>query len=159
MVRAMIKFMYGGRLIPYRRLNGESTIEAMVDMFILADKYDVEGLRACVRNDFTRAMDLAFSALGKNISHQHHFITSIVPMICGPSALQLADKTLRQAILKLCKVHWTTLLLDADFCALYVTGQLFDSDHASEFRTHLSLLLDESGGKSVSLELWHPIPQ
>ncbi|KAG9667691.1 hypothetical protein KCU95_g4913, partial [Aureobasidium melanogenum] len=158
MVRAMIKFMYGGRYIDYSRLPSESVVEAMVEMFILADKYDVERLRVSVCNHFTRAMDVAFSDVGKNITHQHRFITSIVPRICGPSALQLADQTLRQSILDLCKVHWSTLLLDPDFCTLYGTGQLFDGDHALEFGRHLQLLLDNSD-KKVRLEFWCPVPE
>ncbi|KAK6003018.1 hypothetical protein QM012_000863 [Aureobasidium pullulans] len=145
MIRAMIRFMYGGRAIPYYRLCDDNVIEAMVEMFILADKYDVEGLRAAVCNDFTRKVDLAFSDLVKNISQQNYFITSVVPKMCGPSALPLADKLLQQSIFKLCKMHWASLLLNVDFCALYMTGQLFDSDHTSEFQQYLNSILDESG--------------
>lgn len=164
MVRAMIRFMYDGRWVDYNRLPGENIVEAMVNMFILADKYDVEGLRALICNDFTRAVDLAFSDLGKNITHQHHFITSIVPRICGPSALQLADKILQQSILNLCKMFWTTLFLNTDFCTLHGTGQLFDCDHAAEFGRYLGLLFDESdkhnwNKKKVRLDLWRQIPK
>ncbi|KAG9698952.1 hypothetical protein KCU95_g1825, partial [Aureobasidium melanogenum] len=158
MVRAMIKFMYGGRYIDYSRLPGGNIVEAMVDMFVLADKYDVESLRVSVCNHFTRAMDIAFSNVGKNLTYQHCFITSIIPRICGPSALQLADKTLQQSILDLCKEHWTTLHRDPDFCTLYGTGQLFDGDHVSELGQYLQSLLDSSG-KKVRLECWRTIPE
>ncbi|KAH0370555.1 hypothetical protein KCU65_g2584, partial [Aureobasidium melanogenum] len=120
MIRAMIKFMYGGRYIDYSRLH-ESIVEAMVEMFILADKYDVKRLRISANSHFARAMDIAFSNVGKNVGYQHRFITSMIPRICGPSALQLADKTLQQSILNLCKKHWSTLHLDPDFCTLYAS--------------------------------------
>lgn len=160
MVRAMIRFMYTGH-VPYTVLPGESVVEAMADLFVLADKYDVEGLRVSVCNHFTCAIDSAFSE-GNNII-QHRFVTSIVPKICGPRALQLADKRLRQSIMKLCKVHWSTLLLDADFCALFVTGQLFDTDNGSGFLQHLSLEVDEDGkhvsNTKICLDTWRPIPE
>ncbi|KAH0263663.1 hypothetical protein KCU91_g12565, partial [Aureobasidium melanogenum] len=94
MVRAMIKFMYGGRYIDYSRLPGESVVEAMVEMFVLADNHDVERLRVSVCNQFTRAMDVAFSMLAR---------TSLTNTISSPQlSLGFADPLPFSSLTKRC---------------------------------------------------------
>jgi hypothetical protein len=147
MIREMIQSMYfRNDTLSYSVFPPDTrSLTLLVDMFVLADKYDLPHLR--------RKTSYVFKA---KLSHDYsrnadEFIRSIIPRVCGPDAIQFADKDLQRSTLEHCKLHFADLLQDERFVEQYTEGTLFDSEFALAFNLHVGKSALESKGANTTL--------
>jgi hypothetical protein len=124
------------------------SIDALVDIYQLADKYDIPGLR---HNAIDELYSFVSTGLQKTTAHntfKDHFMDCIA-RVCGPDAVQFADTTIRTTILDLCQENCLSLFQNKAFLKRYTRGQLFDVESATAFGTSLGARLLTSNGLSI----------
>jgi hypothetical protein len=147
MIREMIQSMYfRNDKLSYSVFPRDTrSLALLVDMFVLADKYDLPHLR--------RKTSYVFKA---KLSHDYsrnadEFIRTIIPRVCGPTAIQFADRDLQRSILEHCKLHFADLLQDERFVEQYTEETLFDREFALAFNLHVGKSALESKGGNTTL--------
>ncbi|KAH0370550.1 PAP2-domain-containing protein, partial [Aureobasidium melanogenum] len=111
-------------------------LQKLIYIYLLADKYDIQGLRRETASAFN---EMALIDL-RNLRHNHTFKSSFVEhiaRICGPSCLQLADDTLQALVMHLCQAYSSSLFRNEVFLQQYMKGEMFDSKHSAEFGAKL----------------------
>ncbi|CAD0098130.1 unnamed protein product [Aureobasidium mustum] len=136
MIREMIRSMYvRDDALRYSVMHqDERSLASLVDMFILADKYDLPQLRRKLSYTFEAKLDDHYS------SHEDEFIRTIIARVCGPAAIQFADKALQRSVSKHCKMHYADLLQHSRFVDQYTEGTLFNSEFALAFNLHIDCI-------------------
>ena len=85
------------------------------------------------------------------------FVRVIVAKICGPTAIQFADKDLQRSVLEHCKLHSTGPLQDRRFVEQYTGGTLLDTSFALAFNLHVGKsVLEGKGVVSTLLKDYKP---
>lgn len=123
----------------------ERSLASPVDMFILADKYDLPQLRRKLSYTFEAKLNDHYSG------HEDEFVRIIIASVCGPAAIQFADKALQRSVSKHCNLHFADLLQDSRFVEQYTEGTLFDSEFALAFNLHVGKSALESKGIVATL--------
>lgn len=143
MIREMIRSMYvRDDTLSYSVLPpDERSLSTLVDLFTLADKYDLPQLRQKISYAFKAKLSHDYSR------NADEFVQTIIARVCGPTAIQPADKNLQRLVLEHCKMHFVDLLQDRRFLEQYAGGTLFDSKFALAYSLHLGKSTLES--KSV----------
>ncbi|TIA56741.1 hypothetical protein D6C76_10773, partial [Aureobasidium pullulans] len=80
--------------------NPRMSMEQLIDLFELADKYDVEVLREYIDRAFYRLATHHLDAFRANSKHQNTLYECIA-RTCGPGALQAADNRLQSTVIHL----------------------------------------------------------
>lgn len=147
MIREMIKSMYlRDDTLSYLVFPSDNrSLASLVDMFVLADKYDVPQLRRMTSYAFEDKLSHDYSR------NSDDFIRTIIPRVCGPTAIHFADKDLQRSTLKHCKLHFPDLLQDERFVRQYTDGSLFDDEFALAFNLHVGKSALESKGLITTL--------
>ncbi|KAH0384981.1 hypothetical protein KCU92_g3911, partial [Aureobasidium melanogenum] len=116
-----------------------------IDLYLLADKYDIPELR--------RNVDLSFYASASNDLRDlvdktvsETVFVDCIARICGPDSPQLADDTLAKTVMDLCQEFSTTLLQNRAFLQRYKKGELFNNETAAAFGMVLAGRLLTSNG-------------
>ncbi|THX25848.1 hypothetical protein D6C77_01550 [Aureobasidium pullulans] len=104
------------------------SMEQLVNLYELADKYDIVWLR--------NRIDLAFCKSGSldllEDSGQHSAFVDCIAKVCGPHSHQAADRALQRTVMRLCQQNCQTLFRDQKFLKLYSEGKLFDAEQATK---------------------------
>ncbi|THX51871.1 hypothetical protein D6D06_07103 [Aureobasidium pullulans] len=109
--------------------NPQMSMKQLIDLFELADKYDIEMLREYIDRAFYRLATHHLDAFRANSKHQNTFYECIA-RTCGPGALQAADNRLQSTVIQLCCEYCRPLLRDWRFLQLYNKGELSDEKQA-----------------------------
>ncbi|THV63934.1 hypothetical protein D6D27_10556 [Aureobasidium pullulans] len=112
------------------------SMEQLVNLYELADKYDIVGLRKRIDLAFYKSGSLDLRALDANPG-QHSAFVDCIAKVCGPHSHQAADRTLQCTVTRLCQENCQTLFLNQKFLQLYSEEKLFDAEQA----TKLGMLL------------------
>lgn len=123
----------------------EGSLSSLVDMFTLADKYDLLQLRRKISYSFEAKLSHDYSR------NADEFVRTIIARVCGPTAIQSADKNLQRSVFKHCKMHFVDLLQDRRFIERYMEGTLFDRGFAQAFKLHVDMSALESKGGATTL--------
>ena len=123
------------------------SIDGLIDIYQLADKYDIPILRQSAVN---RLPVLAYRVIHipTNTTHMRDFVDCIA-RVCGPDSLQFADNTLKTMVLKICQTYAVSLLKRKMFFQRYTRGELFDVGSATAFGVELSGRLLTSKGTAA----------
>ncbi|KAG9996425.1 hypothetical protein KCU78_g17455, partial [Aureobasidium melanogenum] len=116
------------------------SLNRLIDVYLLADKYDIYGLRCKVIWTFYCSAVNDLKKLQASATFNSVFVDCIAE-ICGPSSPELADRTLYDTVIGLCKEFLSTLFRSEIFVQRYSKGELFDNEQAAAFGLEL--------GKSV----------
>ncbi|CAD0014916.1 unnamed protein product [Aureobasidium pullulans] len=125
------------------------SMDQLVNMYELGDKYDVEGLRQRVDLAFYKSGSLDLQALHANPG-QHSAFVDCIAKVCGPHSHQPADPTLQCTVTRLCQENCKTLFQDQKFLQLYSEGKLFDAKQA----TKLGMLLGKQLLDTEDTDSW-----
>lgn len=112
------------------------TLQQLVEIYLLADKYDIHGLRRTIAAVFNEVALVDLRKLRQNRTFKSTFVKHIA-RICGPSCFQLADDTLQSLVVYLCQAFSPTLFKNEPFLEQYMKGELFDSKYAAAFGAKL----------------------
>lgn len=130
----VIKYLYRYGTI-YDQVKGPDrtiNLHQLINIYLLADKYDIHGLRRAIASVFCEMALLDLRKLRQNYTFKSTFVKHIA-RICGPSCFQLADDTLQSMTIYLCQEHSSSLFKNEMFLQQYMKGELFDSKHAAAF--------------------------
>jgi hypothetical protein len=120
------------------------TIEELVDVYMMADKYDIPKLRHDV-NSMLYSLIHAVEDLSASATFKNSFIDCIA-RVCGPDAPQLADNTMKTRIMEICQENCVSLYQNKNFIQRYARGELFDVQSAADFGIGLGARLFTSRG-------------
>lgn len=123
------------------------TLQQLIDVYLLADKYDIHGLRRTIAKAFNEMALVDLRELRQNNTFKSTFVKHIA-RICGPFCFQLADDTLQALVVYLCAAFSSTLFKDETFLQRYMKGELFNSKHAAAFGAKLGKDLLKSQNKT-----------
>lgn len=134
----MIKYLYqhGSIYDQVKRPVRTVALQKLIDIYLLADKYDIQGLRRRTAAAFN---EMALIDL-RNLRQKHTFKSTFVEhiaRICKPSCFQLADDTLQALVMHLCQAYSSPLFSNEEFLKQYMKGEMFDSKRAAEFGAKL----------------------
>jgi hypothetical protein len=117
----------------------------MVDIFLLADKYDIPNLRqhtTCRLNDCAYR---EFQNLDANNPSRDDLV-DFVARICGPDSFQCADNAMKTRVMEICQENCISLFQNKTFLRRYTKGELFDVESAAAFGMELGHRLLKSKG-------------
>lgn len=117
-------------------------MDGLIDIYQLADKYDIPGLRADADSTLYLVMS-DFPDLSLDNPSNHSFI-DCVSRVCGPDAVQSADNTMKTTIIRLCQENCLSLFQNKSFLQRYTRGELFDVESATAFGLILGVRLLKS---------------
>lgn len=134
-VDAMLRHIYGLPFISGRDVEEEETDwpNFLIDVFEVSDKYDVPTLS-----------DAVIKNLEKNYLLSDQFILGI-QRHCGPTAKQLADKSLQRAMMRICVKHMSQLVEDKFFTELDEQGEIFAPVLSARLRNEISVEPQKDG--------------
>jgi len=115
----------------------------LLDIYQLADKYDIPALRRSAGDKF---FELAYRDLSTLSGTSGSTFVDCIARICGPKSLQFADNTIKNRIMELCQEDCISLLRNKAFLQRYTKGELFDGGTAAAFGMGLGRHLLESKG-------------
>jgi hypothetical protein len=121
-------------------------MEELVDVYMMADKYDIPKLRHDV-NSMLYSLIHAIEDLSENATFKNSFIDCIA-RVCGPDAPQLADNTMKTRIMEICQENCVSLYRNENFVQRYARGVLFDAQSAADFGMELGARLLTRRGHS-----------
>ncbi|KAH0346794.1 PAP2-domain-containing protein, partial [Aureobasidium melanogenum] len=145
----VIKYLYRHGSI-YDQVKGSDrtiTLHQLINIYLLADKYDIQGLRRATASVFCEMALLDLRKLRQNHTFKSTFVKHIA-RICGPSCFQLADDTLQALTIHLCQEYSSSLFKNEMFLQQYMIGELFDSKHAAAFGMRLGKYMLKSQNMS-----------
>ncbi|KAG9550106.1 hypothetical protein KCU71_g14134, partial [Aureobasidium melanogenum] len=145
----VIKYLYRHGSI-YDQVKGSDrtiTLHRLINIYLLADKYDIQGLRRATASVFCEMALLDLRKLRQNHTFKSTFVKHIA-RICGPSCFQLADDTLQALTIHLCQEYSSSFFKNEMFLQQYMKGELFDSKHAAAFGMRLGKYMLKSQNMS-----------
>ncbi|KAG9997431.1 hypothetical protein KCU78_g16957, partial [Aureobasidium melanogenum] len=119
-------------------------VNVLVDIYLLADKYDIPKLRCKTALAFGKAVNRKLNPVLD--PHFMEIFVDCIVKLCGPSSLELADHKLQNMITILCQQHYRLLLRDTMFLEKYKKGELFDNKNGAAFGLGLGQRLLYSEG-------------
>lgn len=119
-------------------------LNGLVDIYLLADKYDIPKLRCKIALAFGKAVNRKLNPVSD--PHFMEIFVDCIVKLCGPSSLELADHKLQNMITILCQQHYRLLLRDTVFLERYKKGELFDNKNGAAFGLGLGQRLLYSEG-------------
>ncbi|KAI4773342.1 hypothetical protein E4T52_11681 [Aureobasidium sp. EXF-3400] len=123
------------------------SIDRLIDIYQLADKYDIPSLR---QSAVYRLPVLAYRVIRiPTITRRMSNFLDCIARVCGPDSVQFADNTLKTIVLKICQTYAISLLEDKAFLQRYKRGELFDVGSATAFGVELSGRLLTSNGTAA----------
>ncbi|KAG9520237.1 hypothetical protein KCV07_g4468, partial [Aureobasidium melanogenum] len=144
LVTDLVKYLYRhGPIHDHNKGPDCVTMDQLIDVYLLADKYDVQGLRRTMVAAFR---DMALADL-QTLRQNHAFKSTFIKhnaRICGPASFQLADDTLQALVIHVCQEYSLVLFKNEMFLQQYIKGELFDNKHAAAFGMKLGRDLLES---------------
>ena len=120
-------------------------MDNLVNIYLLADKYDIPKLRQRAINELSRVANREIPALSRRKASLNDLVDCIA-RVCGPDALQSADGAMKARVIKICQEHSVALLPDKEFLHRYSSGELFDTESATAFGMKLGGLVLTSKG-------------
>ena len=143
----MIRYLYcHGRFRKRLLVQDRSlTMGELVDVYLLADKYDVPGLRQSASNKFRVMTYNKFRFPSVSAISTVEFVDCIA-RVCGPDSLQSADGAMRALVIEICQKNSISLLQNNAFVHRYTRGELFDLESATAFGMELGDCLLKSKG-------------
>jgi hypothetical protein len=104
----------------------------LIDIYQLADKYDIPEIRRNVDNMFCELAYINASDQNTSTASENYFL-DCVARVCGPHSIQLADTTIKKSILQICNEGCVKFLQNKSFLQRYRRGELFDVESAATF--------------------------
>jgi hypothetical protein len=142
-----VKYLYRHGLIhdQLHGLGSSVSMDKLIDIYQLADKYDIPGLRHYASGKLYISVIESFHDSSGNITFRDPFMDCIA-RLCGPDAVQFADNSIKTMIMELCQENCIPLLQNKAFIQRYARGELFDVQSATVFGTDLGARLLASKG-------------
>jgi hypothetical protein len=143
----MIKYVYRhGRVHDVvQGIDYSVSMDALVDIYQLADKYDIPELRHNVIDELYNFVSTGLQETTAHDTFKVYFMDCIA-RICGPHAVQFADTTIRTTIVDLCQENCLSLFHNKAFLQRYTRGELFDIESATALGIDLGTRLLTSNG-------------
>jgi hypothetical protein len=145
LVTGIIKYLYGhGRV--HDRVRGQDyslSLDELIDIYQLADKYDIPELRRNAEDTLYSVVFGDFQNLSSNPTDKNNFVDCIA-RVCGPDSLQFADSSMKTIVLEPCLENCTSLFQNKTFLQRYAKGELFDVESATAFGMEVGRLLASS---------------
>jgi len=141
----IIKYLYRHGRIREQLLGSDRsiTIDKLVDIYLLADEYDIPRLRRSTVNKLSALASRQMSCT--DTTTMNDFVDCIA-RICGPDSLQFADNAMRARVMEICQNNSILLLKNKTFVQRYTKGGLFDVGSATAFGVGLGGRLLTSSG-------------
>jgi hypothetical protein len=138
-------YRHGSILDQLQSRDRSVTMDELIDIYQLADKYDIPEIRRSVDNMFCELAYIGLSDINASTTSGSHFV-NCVARVCGPNSIQLADNTIKNSILQICHEECVRLFQNNAFLQWYKKGELFDVENAATFGMGLGRRLLASNG-------------
>jgi hypothetical protein len=133
------------------------SIDGLIDIYQLADKYDIPDLRISADAMLYSLASSDFRRLSANSASLDSFL-DCVARVCGPNSLQFADNTLKTTVLEVCQKNCVPLFQNKLFLKRYTGGEVFDVESAAAFGMGLGSRLLKSNGMAADEADGFPSP-
>jgi hypothetical protein len=138
-------YRHGSILDQLQSRDRSVTMDELIDIYQLADKYDIPEIRRNVDSMFCELAYIHFSGKNASTTFESYFVNCIA-RVCGPNSIQLADNTIKNSILQICHEVCIRLFQNNTFRQWYREGELFDVESAATFGMGLGRRLLASNG-------------